>query len=429
MAAKLVDKLNRHNRADVKGGAAVIVGELPLPARGNRITYDTEVRGFGVRVTAAGARAFILNYRNKHGIERRLTIGSWPDWSVVAARTKATEQKREIDEGRDPMAERHHERQAPTVAALCDRFLDEHVTKKKPRTAVGYRRMVEKHVKPRLGRLKVEAVEFEDVERFHREMRGTPRQANHCLAMLSKMMTLAERWKLRPLNSNPCRHVERYRENARDRYPLPEELERIGTAMREMDEAGEAHVPERLCIRFLALVGCRLSEAIELELDAVDFRTGAWTLPDAKAGARVVMLGAPALALLASLGRTTGRAFVTAVSKPLTVNMVERAWSGDKAQPKRGKKERPGIRDRAGVPDLRLHDLRHGVGTYAGAAGLNAFMVRDLLGHRTMAMTGRYVSRHVDPLRAAADAISGQIAAAMERSPAEVVEMPKAGQR
>jgi integrase len=426
MAAKLVDKLDRHNRADVKSGAAVIVGELPVPARGNRITYDTEVKGFGVRVTAAGARAFILNYRNKHGIERRLTIGSWPDWSVVAARAEAAKQKREIDQGRDPMAQRHHERQGPTVAALCDRFLAEHVARKKPRTAVGYRRMVEKHVKPRLGRLKVETVEFEDVERFHREMRRTPRQANHCLAMLSKMMTLAERWKLRPLNSNPCRHVERYHENARDRYPSPEELERIGATLREMDDAGEAHATERLCIRFLAMVGCRLSEAIELELDAVDFRTGAWTLRDAKAGDRVVMLGAPALALLASLGRTTGRAFVTSAGKALTVNMVERAWSGDKARPKR-KKGRPGIRDRAGVPDLRLHDLRHGVGTYAGAAGLNAFMVRDLLGHRTMAMTGRYVSRHVDPLRAAADAISGQIAAAMAGQSAEVVEMPKAG--
>jgi integrase len=81
------------------------------------------------------------------------------------------------------------------------------------------------------------------------------------------------------------------------------------------------------------------------------------------------------------------------------------------------------------VPDLRVHDLRHGVGTYAGAAGLNAFIVRDLLGHKTMAMTGRYVSKHVDPLRAAADAVSGQIDAAMKRPPAEVVDLPKAGRR
>jgi integrase len=142
------------------------------------------------------------------------------------------------------------------------------------------------------------------------------------------------------------------------------------------------------------------------------------------------MLGAPALALLASLERTKGRAFVRKDGKPVTVNMIERAWIGDKTQPKhRKKKDRPGIRDRAGVPDLRVHDLRHGVGTYAGAAGLNAFIVRDLLGHKTMAMTGRYVSKHVDPLRAAADAVSGQIDAAMKRPPAEVVDLPKAGRR
>ena len=74
---------------------------------------------------------------------------------------------------------------------------------------------------------------------FHRELRATPRQANHVVAMLSKMFHLAERWKLRPLNSNPCRHIRRYPENARDRYPLPEELERIGIAMREMEDQGK----------------------------------------------------------------------------------------------------------------------------------------------------------------------------------------------
>jgi integrase len=139
---------------------------------------------------------------------------------------------------------------------------------------------------------------------------------------------------------------------------------------------------------------------------------------------------------LADLGRTTGRAFVRKgkngkPDRPITVNMIERAWIGDKAQPRRRKKARPGIRDRAGVPDLRIHDLRHGVGTYAGAAGMNAFVIRDLLGHKTMAMTGRYVSRHVDPLRAAADAVSGQIAAALAGPAGDVVQMPmpKAGSR
>jgi integrase len=193
--------------------------------------------------------------------------------------------------------------------------------------------------------------------------------------------------------------------------------------MREMEAEGKLRSEDATCIRFLAVVGCRLSEAVALDLSNVNFKTGVWTLPDAKAGTRTVMLGAPALALLAGLGRTTGRAFVREDGSPVTVNTIERAWIGEKSQPKYRKRGRPGVRDRAGVPDLRVHDLRHGVGTYAGAAGLNAFMVRDLLGHKTMAMTGRYVSKHVDPLRAAADAVSGQIDAAMKRPPAEVVSI------
>jgi integrase len=411
-----------------------IVRGLPVPAAGNKVNFDGTVKGFGCRVTTAGARSFILDYRvrsgPKAGTKRRHTIGDISDWSTVAARTEAKRLKRLIDQGGDPVGEREHDRRAPTVADLCDRYLEEHVeAKNKPRTIAENRRLVERIIKPKLGRLKVEAVEHQDVDRLHRELKRTPRQANHVVAVVSKMMNLAERWKLRPLNSNPCRHIERYPEVERDRYPLLEELERIGAAMREMEAEGSLRSEDANCILFLAFVGCRLNEAVDLDLATVNFRTGAWTLPDAKAGARIVMLGAPALALLANVGRTTGRAFVRDDGRPVTVNMIERAWIGDKAQPQhRKKRARPGIRERAGVPGLRIHDLRHGVGTYAGAAGLNAFIVRDLLGHKTMAMTGRYVSKHVDPLRAAADAVSSQIEAAMKRPPAEVVPLrEKAG--
>jgi integrase len=121
--------------------------------------------------------------------------------------------------------------------------------------------------------------------------------------------------------------------------------------------------------------------------------------------------------------------FVSADGEPVTANMIERAWIGARAQPKHRKGERPGIRDRAGIPDVRVHDLRHTVGTYAGGAGLNAFMVRDLLGHKTMAMAGRYVSRNADPMRQAADVVSAQIAAALEGKLAEVVPLPRAAGR
>src|SRR5262245_11347748 len=92
------------------------IKQLPAPERGNKLTWDDTVRGFGIRITAAGARAFILNYRRKlDGRERRVTIGSFPDWSVVAAREEAKRLKREIDGGADPIGEQEESRAAPTV--------------------------------------------------------------------------------------------------------------------------------------------------------------------------------------------------------------------------------------------------------------------------------------------------------------------------
>jgi len=83
------------------------------------------------------------------------------------------------------------------------------------------------------------------------------------------------------------------------------------------------------------------------------------------------------------------------------------------------------LRDRAGLPDARLHDFRHTAGTFAAQTGANAFLVRDYLGHKTLAMTGRYVERAADPVRATADVVAGRVAAAMAGQPAEVVELKR----
>src|SRR4051812_6993843 len=99
-----------------------VVRALPVPAAGAKITYDADVKGFGVRITAAGSRAFVLNYRTRAGRERRYTIGAWPDWKAPAARAEAAELKKVIDRGGDPVGEIRTAREAPTVADLCDRF-------------------------------------------------------------------------------------------------------------------------------------------------------------------------------------------------------------------------------------------------------------------------------------------------------------------
>ena len=120
-----------------------IVRQLPAPATGNRVTYDTAVKGFGCRVTAAGGRAFILNYRRKaDGRERRYTIGSFPDWSTTAAREEAKRLKREVDGGGDPIGAQQESRGAATVADLCARFAHDYVPRKKPSTQRDYRQQI-----------------------------------------------------------------------------------------------------------------------------------------------------------------------------------------------------------------------------------------------------------------------------------------------
>ena len=118
MAKKITDKL---------------VKEIESPETSNRITYDTDIKGFGVRVTKAGSKVFIFNYRVKGtGRERRYTIGTYDDWSVAAARKEAQSLKRVRDRGGDPMGALHEKRAAPTVKDLTDRYIEEHLSKKRP---------------------------------------------------------------------------------------------------------------------------------------------------------------------------------------------------------------------------------------------------------------------------------------------------------
>jgi Arm DNA-binding domain len=162
-----------------------IVRTLPPPPAGNQITYDTGVLGFGARITAGGARAFILNYRVKStGLARRCTIGSFPDWSVSAAREKAKELKREIDSGGDPLGQLKADRDAPTVADLCARFKEEHLQKLRPKTQGDYRLIIDNELVPALGKLKVAGVAFMPIARLPYSQRCSPWRSNGSCARI-----------------------------------------------------------------------------------------------------------------------------------------------------------------------------------------------------------------------------------------------------
>jgi hypothetical protein len=171
----------------------ILVRKLTAPERGNKITYERgpdAVRGFGIRITASGAKSFVINY-TVAGRERRYTIGSYPAWSVVAARDEAKRLRQDVDRGIDPLGQRNEERESPTVSELCDRYLTEHASRK--RTGANDKTLIEKYVRPEFGNGKVTSIAFGDIDRLHQRITraGKPYQANRVHSLLTKMFSLA----------------------------------------------------------------------------------------------------------------------------------------------------------------------------------------------------------------------------------------------
>jgi hypothetical protein len=178
------------------------VRKVPPPSDGKpyRIFYDIMTPGFGLRVTKAGAKSFILNYRAA-GVERRLTIGSTGsagDWTIQMARDEARRLRRLIDQGKDPMRERRDARAAPTVNDLIERWREDHASKNRQRTTRENERLIAQWIKPELGSKKVADVGSEEIDAIHRKItkRGTLHRANRVAALLSKLFSLAIKWKM-----------------------------------------------------------------------------------------------------------------------------------------------------------------------------------------------------------------------------------------
>lgn len=370
--------------------------------------WDAALRGFGLRVTPNGAKTYWVQYRmgGRGTTTKKVKIGvHGSPWTPDQARTEAETLLAKVAQGVDPAAERKETlAKAFTMSELADRYVTQHLqVKNKESTQKEFGRLVERIIKPELGSMAVVAVTRGDISALHHKLKDTPRQANLALAVLSKMFSLAEVWGFRPDFSNPCHLVERYKENARDRFLSNSEVERLGLTLAQMEADFAINESVANTVRLLLLTGCRLGEVRALRWNDVDLDTGALRIRDTKNGTpRAHPVGALAMAFLAELPRTSEWVFpaVTDAQKCLPEATVENGWKR--------------IRERAGLDGVHIHDLRHTVGTYAGQTNANAFMVRDKLGQKTLAMTGRYVNKDADPLRELSDKIEGRIMAAMK---------------
>ena len=358
---------------------------------GDAVYWDGELTGFGLRVRASGRKNYIVQTRIR-GRLRWFTIGPHGPVSADEARARALEILALAKKGVDPRAGEAQPAAAPAVAALGRRFLEEYVPIYcKPSTAAQYRRLVNRFVDPAIGGLTVGEVQRKDIAELHFGLRDRPYQANRTLGVLSKMFTLAEMWGWRADGSNPCRHVRNYKEHKRERFLSERETARLGAVLRDLEEEMPSAVA---AFRLLLLTGCRMSEIRDLRWEYV--RDDCIELPDSKTGGRVVPLGPEARAILASIPRERGNPWVFVGRFPGTHRTdLQRPWRL--------------IRKRAGLEDVRIHDLRHSFASRALALGESLTMIGRLLGHTQVQTTARYAHLARDSLQTAAARITGSI--------------------
>jgi len=379
------------------------VDSLQPPQSGQSFLWDSTLRGFGVRITERGVKSYVLQYRSQSGKSRRHTIGKHGKFTPNEARKIAKKLLIDVAMGGDPAEQKKTAqkvaKESVTFEQLAVRYMKEYSElRKKPRSVKEDRRILDRHLIPVLGNKPVEEISRQDIARLHSSMVETVYQANRCLALLSKIFNLTERWELRPDGSNPCRLIEKYPEEARDRYLSDDELGRLGDALNHAERGGIFQHYVIPAIRLLLFTGCRVSEILTLKWENVDLKSKEIILPDSKTGRRKVQLNSPAIAILQALPRVNGWVFSGKKPGGHLVNL-SKPWAT--------------ILKMAKIKNLRLHDLRHSFASVGAGANLSLLIVGKLLGHKQATTTKRYMHLAQGPERAATELIGKKITEAL----------------
>lgn len=376
------------------------------------VVFDQDCAGFGLCVYESGRKGFVLIYRSS-GRQRRLTIGTWPAWSVTTAREEAKRLKREIDKGEDPLDTRQSTRTAPLMKDLIDRFIDEHLPKLELTNAQDQKSMMTKLVLPDWRNRLVTDITPTDVDRLLTKIaegrarpakpktrtkrraplvpaKPTPIRANRVGEVLRKMFTLAIQWRMR--TDNPATGFRKRPETARERFLSFDEIGRLAEALANDEDQRAAGI-----IRLCMLTGARLGEARTATFDQFNLDLAIWTKQAAYTKQRRthrVPISHEAVALI-RLRRDAvpkGCPFLFPGDVPdQPVIELKRFWAR--------------MRATAEIPDVRIHDLRHTFASLLVSGGASLEMIGKLLGHTQSGTTQRYAHLIESPLRAGVNAV------------------------
>jgi integrase len=374
---------------------------------------DTLVPGFLCKVTTAGSKVFMLQYRTNAGERRKPKIGLYGELTVDQARSIAQDWMADIRKGLDPSAAKQAARQAPTVKELCVQFIEEYSKmRNKPSTVETYQGQIDRHIVPELGKIKVPDLARADVTAMMRNHAHTPTTANRLLACLRKMLNMAEVWGYRPDGSNPCRHVPKFREGSKTRYITDEELALLYAYLDLADAEGLEHPTLTLAIRLQFEFSARMSEICGLEWSWVDLEKRRVVWPDSKTGSISKPMSERAYQLLSNALRIDNTPYVCPAiynnHAPLPEGTYYNSWRR--------------ILERAGVPHVGTHGIRHRAATDIANSGVPIKVGMALTAHKTVSMFMTYVHTEDDPVRQAAEKVANLRQGVIKRRAAPAAE-------
>ncbi len=369
--------------------------------RPGQVIRDNALTGFVAR-NQHGTTVYYLNKRLKGAGPVWVRIGTHGSpWTPDIARRKALELSALLASGINPNEQARIERNKFTVAEAAAHFMEEHGAKLKPRTRHEYLRLIDKVIIPALGQHKVDKLTHAQVARFHARLASRPRTANFALAVLSKFMSWCEEHGLREENTNPCRRVKKYRERRRERYLTFEEIGRLGNVLREAERNNSESPFVIAAIRLYLFTGARRDEILSLQWSHVDIERKILRLPDSKTGEKLIRLSEPAVAVFKAVPRLAGNPYVIVGNRPgqHLVN-IQKPWAR--------------LREKAGLSDVRLHDLRHSFASIIASGGGSLQKIGELLGHKSIQTTMRYAHLFDAPVRQLNEEAGSAISAALE---------------
>jgi len=374
---------------------AKLARDATCPASREKIDFfDTDQRGFLLEVRSSGRRTFYQRYVDAHGRQRQFKIGAANVLSVEQARRKGRSVVAEALLGTDPQARRQEMRATPTLADLVrERYLPH--AKSTKRSWQTDETMLRVHILPALGHLTLDQVGNERIAELINAMRANGYASgttNRVLVLLRYIFNLARKWNVPGVGANPTAGLGMAPEVHRQRFLTAEETRRLIAAIDEDENQVAAQA-----IKLLLLTGARRNEITQAKWEHVDRQRRTLLVPVSKSGKpRTIALNGAAITLLRSIPRDQGSEYI--FPSPYSGHpFASLFYPWDR------------IRRRAGLGDVRLHDLRHSFASFLVNEGVSLYVVQGLLGHTQVRMTQRYAHLAPQTLLDAAEVVAAVI--------------------